>query len=139
MPRLQGHQFVEAEMMWVCYAAPAVAFDPLTSRHDNPTRRVHAHGTPIHTSPDYTHLKTVVLLARSDVRDRSGRSIRSTDGGGSSLVGWRGGTSERTGTRALRNQRTRLFESIRGNREKIDRAMNRLRDATVRKFTYVNA
>lgn len=32
-----------------------------------------------------------------------------------------------------RNRRTRLFESIRGNREKIGRAMDRLRDAMVRR------
>lgn len=32
-----------------------------------------------------------------------------------------------------RNRRTRLFESIRSNREKIGRAMDRLRDAMVRR------
>ncbi|CAM9317914.1 unnamed protein product [Scytosiphon promiscuus] len=60
----------------------------------------------------------------------SNRSIRSADGVGSGLVGWRGGTDERAGIEASRDRRTRLFESIRGNREKIDRAMSRLRDAT---------
>lgn len=87
----------------------------------------HARGTP--HPPSFPSGK---VLARPNARDRSDRSIRSIDGGGNSLVGWRVATGERAGTRGLRNQRTRLFESIRGNREKIDRAMSRLRDATVR-------
>ncbi|CAN0022307.1 unnamed protein product [Ectocarpus sp. 12 AP-2014] len=40
-----------------------------------------------------------------------------------------GGTSPGARVRAQRDRRTRLFESIRGNREKIGRAMNSLRDA----------
>ncbi|CBN78468.1 hypothetical protein Esi_0121_0071 [Ectocarpus siliculosus] len=40
-----------------------------------------------------------------------------------------GGTCPRARVRVERDRRTRLFESIRGNREKIGRAMNSLRDA----------
>ncbi|CAM9637507.1 unnamed protein product [Ectocarpus sp. 8 AP-2014] len=46
-------------------------------------------------------------------------------GGGSSG----GGTCPGARVRVERDRRTRLFESIRGNREKIGRAMNSLRDA----------
>lgn len=47
-------------------------------------------------------------------------------------MGRQAGTDGRGGGRRARHTRTQLFESISGNRAKITRAMNSLRDALVR-------
>ncbi|CAM9400686.1 unnamed protein product [Pylaiella littoralis] len=73
-----------------------------------------------HATPFARHFRTSTPITR---RVNSGSSSSSSSSGRN------GNSSGRRGLGTARGSRTRLFESIRENREKIDRAMNRLRDA----------
>ncbi|CAB1118246.1 unnamed protein product [Ectocarpus sp. CCAP 1310/34] len=86
-----------------------------------------AAGGLLHENNAFYHPAALGSIHRTEhVRSTTFPSSSSSRRGGGSSGG---GSSPGARVRVQRDRRTRLFESIRGNREKIGRAMNSLRDA----------